>query len=74
VNPMADIFRYYKIGNALVKVKYNADGIKCAYEFDKAKKDFVINNLFISDIIEDADVKPLRREEFEKLVKIARIA
>ena len=65
--PMADVFRYYKIGDALVKAKYDAEGIKCAYEFDKAKKDFVINNLYISDIIEDDDVKPLRREEFEKL-------
>lgn len=65
--PMADVFRYYKIGDALVKAKYDAAGIKCAYEFDKAKKDFVINNLYIPDIIEDDDVKPLRREEFEKL-------
>jgi len=63
------IFRYYQVGTALVKVKYDADGMKCAYKFDKEKKEFVINNIYISYIIENDEVEPLRREEFDKKIK-----
>lgn len=67
-NMANELFRYFKIGEAVVKVKYNDLGIKCVYQFDKTKKEFVINNLFINDIVKNDDVHALKKEEFDAII------